>query len=55
LKGIISAWGKILTGFQPNLLIEITRECPLVCPGCCAYVVALDLSPAITMLIITAQ
>ena len=37
MKGIISAWGKILTGYQPNLSIEITRECPLTCPGCYAY------------------
>jgi hypothetical protein len=37
MKGIISAWGKILTGYQPNLSIEITRECPLACPGCFAY------------------
>ncbi len=31
------AWGRILTGHQPNLSIEITRECPLSCPGCYAY------------------
>ena len=31
------AWGKILSGYQPNLSIEITRECPLHCPGCYAY------------------
>jgi MoaA/NifB/PqqE/SkfB family radical SAM enzyme len=37
LKGIVRAWGKILTGYQPNLSIEITRECPLTCPGCYAY------------------
>ena len=37
MKGIVSAWGKILTGRQPNLSIEITRECPLTCPGCYAY------------------
>src|SRR5436190_16118473 len=37
MKGIIRAWGKILTGYQPNLSIEITRECPLTCPGCYAY------------------
>ena len=37
MKGIISAWGKILSGRQPNLSIEITRECPLTCPGCYAY------------------
>ena len=37
MKGIIRAWGKILAGHQPNLSIEITRECPLSCPGCYAY------------------
>ena len=37
MKGIVSAWGKILSGRQPNLSIEITRECPLTCPGCYAY------------------
>jgi MoaA/NifB/PqqE/SkfB family radical SAM enzyme len=34
---IIQAWGKILRGDQPSLSIEITRECPLRCPGCYAY------------------
>jgi MoaA/NifB/PqqE/SkfB family radical SAM enzyme len=34
---IIRAWGKILTGQRPSLSIEITRECPLRCPGCYAY------------------
>jgi sulfatase maturation enzyme AslB (radical SAM superfamily) len=34
---IIQAWGKILKGEQPSLSIEITRECPLKCPGCYAY------------------
>ena len=34
---ILSGWGKILTGKQPSLSIEITRECPLQCPGCYAY------------------
>jgi sulfatase maturation enzyme AslB (radical SAM superfamily) len=34
---IISAWGKILRGQRPSLSIEITRECPLRCPGCYAY------------------
>jgi MoaA/NifB/PqqE/SkfB family radical SAM enzyme len=37
MKGIIKAWGRILAGYQPNLSIEITRECPLTCPGCYAY------------------
>lgn len=34
---VFRAWGKILTGRQPSLSIEITRECPLRCPGCYAY------------------
>jgi sulfatase maturation enzyme AslB (radical SAM superfamily) len=31
------AWNRILTGRYPMLSIEITRECPLRCPGCYAY------------------
>src|SRR6202171_6859434 len=34
---IFHAWGKILKGESPSLSIEITRECPLKCPGCYAY------------------
>jgi MoaA/NifB/PqqE/SkfB family radical SAM enzyme len=34
---IFQAWGKILKGEHPSLSIEITRECPLQCPGCYAY------------------
>jgi MoaA/NifB/PqqE/SkfB family radical SAM enzyme len=34
---VINAWGKILKGERPSLSIEITRECPLRCPGCYAY------------------
>jgi MoaA/NifB/PqqE/SkfB family radical SAM enzyme len=37
MDGVIRAWGKILGGYRPNLSIEITRECPLRCPGCYAY------------------
>ncbi len=37
MEGIFVAWGRILTGRTPNLSIEITRECPLRCPGCYAY------------------
>jgi sulfatase maturation enzyme AslB (radical SAM superfamily) len=33
----IKSWGKILRGKIPLLSIEITRECPLSCPGCYAY------------------
>ena len=35
--GVFRAWGRILAGRRPNLSIEITRECPLRCPGCYAY------------------
>ena len=37
MKGVVRGWGKILSGRRPNLSIEITRECPLTCPGCYAY------------------
>jgi len=30
-------WGRILRGHTPFLSIEITKECPLRCPGCYAY------------------
>ena len=35
--GVVAGWGRILAGYHPNLSIEITRECPLRCPGCYAY------------------
>ena len=34
---VLNAWASILTGHKPSLSIEITRECPLRCPGCYAY------------------
>ena len=34
---ILPAWGRILRGYRPFLSIEITKECPLRCPGCYAY------------------
>ena len=34
---LFAAWGSILSGRAPMLSIEITRECPLSCPGCYAY------------------
>jgi sulfatase maturation enzyme AslB (radical SAM superfamily) len=37
MEGLFTAWGRILTGHAPNLSIEITRECPLRCPGCYAF------------------
>ncbi len=36
-SAVIPAWGKILRGQRPLLSIEITRRCPLHCPGCYAY------------------
>ena len=37
VQDVVAAWGRILTGRAPMLSIEITRECPLHCPGCYAY------------------
>jgi MoaA/NifB/PqqE/SkfB family radical SAM enzyme len=34
---VLHAWASILYGQKPSLSIEITRECPLRCPGCYAY------------------
>jgi sulfatase maturation enzyme AslB (radical SAM superfamily) len=36
-RELVQAWGRILSGYRPNLSIEITKECPLRCPGCYAY------------------
>lgn len=36
-REVLAAWGRILSGSVPMLSIEITRECPLCCPGCYAY------------------
>jgi MoaA/NifB/PqqE/SkfB family radical SAM enzyme len=36
-RELVQAWGRILTGYRPNISIEITKECPLRCPGCYAY------------------
>lgn len=36
-KEVFQAWGRMLTGRLPSMSIEITRECPLRCPGCYAY------------------
>lgn len=30
-------WGRVLQGRAPFLSLEITKECPLRCPGCYAY------------------
>ena len=34
---VVRAWKTILAGRTPFLSIEITKECPLTCPGCYAY------------------
>jgi organic radical activating enzyme len=34
---VLRAWVRILTGRAPSLSIEITKECPLRCPGCYAF------------------
>jgi organic radical activating enzyme len=36
-REMLKAWGRILDGRAPMLSIEITKECPLHCPGCYAY------------------
>jgi sulfatase maturation enzyme AslB (radical SAM superfamily) len=36
-REVVQAWGRILSGYRPNLSVEITKECPLRCPGCYAY------------------
>lgn len=37
VKTIFQSWGRILQGRAPTLSLEITKECPLRCPGCYAY------------------
>jgi MoaA/NifB/PqqE/SkfB family radical SAM enzyme len=34
---VLQAWSGILAGRRPSLSIEITKECPLHCPGCYAF------------------
>jgi MoaA/NifB/PqqE/SkfB family radical SAM enzyme len=34
---VLQAWRGILAGRKPSLSIEITKECPLRCPGCYAF------------------
>jgi MoaA/NifB/PqqE/SkfB family radical SAM enzyme len=34
---VLNAWAGILAGRVPSLSIEITKECPLRCPGCYAF------------------
>lgn len=37
IKPVLQTWGRTLVARVPSLSIEITRECPLRCPGCYAY------------------
>lgn len=34
---VLHAWMRILSGRAPSVSIEITKECPLRCPGCYAF------------------
>src|SRR5688500_19453450 len=34
---LFTGFSRLLRGYSPLLSIEITRECPLRCPGCYAY------------------
>jgi MoaA/NifB/PqqE/SkfB family radical SAM enzyme len=36
-SAVLQAWLAILAGRAPSLSIEITKECPLRCPGCYAF------------------
>src|SRR6185437_798083 len=36
-RDIVRAWGALMLGRKPALSIEITKECPLRCPGCYAF------------------
>lgn len=37
IQTLFQTWGRILQGSVPTLSLEITKECPLRCPGCYAY------------------
>lgn len=37
VEHVLRAWKSILAGRAPSLSIEVTKECPLRCPGCYAY------------------
>jgi hypothetical protein len=47
-SAIVPAWWRILRGYRPFLSVEVTRRCPLRCPGCYAFSpehIARDSSP----------
>jgi MoaA/NifB/PqqE/SkfB family radical SAM enzyme len=37
VREVVKAWSRILNGYRPALSIELTKECPLSCPGCYAF------------------
>src|SRR5262245_50547082 len=37
VSDILRGWKTVLAGHTPFLSIELTKECPLRCPGCYAY------------------
>src|SRR6202521_2180032 len=37
VHAVLVGWGSLLRGYTSALSIEVTRECPLHCPGCYAY------------------
>jgi MoaA/NifB/PqqE/SkfB family radical SAM enzyme len=37
ISEVLHVWSYILSGRTPSISIELTRECPLRCPGCYAY------------------
>jgi len=45
---VFRVWGRVLQGRTPFLSIEITKECPLRCPGCYAFA-ADHLGPAVEL------
>ncbi|HZT31049.1 MAG TPA: radical SAM protein [Bryobacteraceae bacterium] len=36
-RDLLPVWGRVLQGTRPFLSLELTKECPLHCPGCYAY------------------
>ncbi len=47
-RDALRVWGRVLRGRSPFLSLEITKECPLRCPGCYAYS-ADHLGPQVTL------
>lgn len=45
---VVRVWGRVLRGSTPFLSLEITKECPLRCPGCYAYTAG-HLGPLVTL------